>query len=254
MILKPDVSRSSVLDAIMVIGAAVGSPAVVAVRGALVARPDRGISRRAHPERNHNAWQGASLLGSRRGLRHKATAGRLPNCPPADQAHGRVVDLPVAEAGASVEVAQRRRKRGGHLNRNVVRPLHTLRHPPLCLRTVPSRRTRFPRELRTHQAKFSARSFATVMRTRSTGGSGRGAFPVCSRSPRHQCAPGRRSDGRVERSGGRATMAAITSQRASTARPRRSTISRRMQTAIGAAIVCWRTSGRGTSVPVERSR
>ncbi len=33
MILKPDVSRSSVLDAIIVIGAAVGSPAVVAVRG-----------------------------------------------------------------------------------------------------------------------------------------------------------------------------------------------------------------------------
>lgn len=111
-----------------------------------------------------------------------------------------------------------------------------------------------PRELRTHQAKFPARSFATVMRTRSTRGSGRGAFPVCSRSPRHQCAPGRRSDGRVERSGGRATMAAITSQRALTARPRRSTISRRMQTSIGSAIVCWRTSGRGTSVPVERSR
>lgn len=166
MILKPDVSRSSVLDAIMVSGAAMVSPTVVAEKGAVMVPPDRGISRRAHPERKRKARQGALLLRSRRGLRCQAAAGRISNRPPADQAHGRVVNLPVVEAVASVEVAQRRQKRGDHASLNVALPLLTLRHSPLCLRTALPRRTRFPFEVRAHQANFSGRSFATVTRTR----------------------------------------------------------------------------------------
>lgn len=166
MILKPDVSRSSVLDAIMASGAAVGSPAVVAGRGAAVARPVRGINRPAHPERNRKARQVALLRRSRRGSYHQEDARRPPKPPPSDQAHGLVTDLPVVEAVASAEVAQRRQKHGDHPSRNVVRLLHTLGHRPLCLRTAMTRRTRFPRERRTHQANVFARSFATVTRTR----------------------------------------------------------------------------------------
>ena len=166
MILKPDVSRSSVLDAIMASGAAVGSPAVVAVRGAAVARPVRGINRRAHPERNRKARQLALLRRSRRGSHHQEAARRPPKHLPTDHAREHVADLPVVEAVASAEVAQRRQKHGDHPSRNVIRPLHTLRHRPLCRRTAMPRRTRFPSKLRTRQANVSARSFITVIRTR----------------------------------------------------------------------------------------
>ena len=239
MILKPDVSRSSVLDAIMVSGAA-------------VARPVRGINRRAHPERNRKARQLALLRRSRRGSHHHEAARRPLKYPPTGHAHGLVAHSPVVEAVASVEVAQRRQKHGDHPSRNVFRPLHTLRHRPLCRRTAMPRRTRLLRELRTRQANVSARSFATVTRTRLTPGSGRCVSPVCSLSPKRRCVPGRRSGRRVERSDGRATMAAITSRRASTVLPRRSITLRRTRTSIAAAIACSRRSGRGTSVPEEQ--
>lgn len=166
MILKPDVSRSSVLDVIMASGAAVGSPAVVAVRGAAVARPVRGINRRAHPEQNRKARELALLRRSRRGSHHQEAARRPPKHPPTGHAHGLVADLLVVEAVASVEVAQRRQKHGDHPSRNVVRPLHTLRHRPLCLITAMPQRTRFPGELRMRKTNVSARSFATVTRIR----------------------------------------------------------------------------------------
>ena len=166
MILKSDVSRSSVLDAIMASGAAVGSPAVLAVRAAAVARPVRGVNRRAHPERNGKARQVALLRRSRRGSHYQEAARRPPKHPPTDHAHGLVAHSPVAEAVASVEVAQRRQKHGDHPSRKVFQPLHTLRHRPLCRRTAMPRRTRFLRELRTRQANVSARSFAMVTRTR----------------------------------------------------------------------------------------
>lgn len=247
MILKPDVSRSSVLDAIMVNSAAAGSPA-----GAAGVRPDRGIGRRAQPQQNRKAWQDAVFPMSPRGPRRQAVAG-FSSRPPADQSHGQVADLPVAGAVALSEVARRRQKRGDHPSRNVARYRRAVRRLPLRLRTAPQR-TRFLREPRTHPAKLSARSFATVTHTRWMRVSGRGTFRVCSRLLKRQCGPGHRSGKRVERSDGQATMAAITSRPASTARSRRSTILRRMPPSTGAAIVGSRTSGRGTSVPVGRWR
>lgn len=57
-----------------------------------------------------------------------------------------------------------------------------------------------------------------------------------------------------EPNAGQVTMAAITSRRASMARLRHSTISRRMQTSIGAAFACLKMNGRKTSVPGGLSR
>lgn len=95
------------------------------------------------------------------------TMRRLPSHPLTNlplKAHGLVADLSEVAVAASVE--RERQERGDHPIRNVDRPIHKARQPPLCLRIALPRRTELPHDLPARRAKSFARSFATATPTR----------------------------------------------------------------------------------------